>query len=85
MRTITVDVDLSEFDDEDIRQEYIDRFKEAPVFGRLDEIGDLMAEAAFTSTSAALAYALLRDAFPAQFQTLSARQNIINARMRRAA
>lgn len=50
----------------------------------LDEIADLIAEAARTSRHAAKAYSLLREAFT-QLPTIEARQTLISGRMRDAA
>lgn len=50
---------------------------------KLDEIVDLIAEAAKISPHAAQAYSLLRDEF--DIQSLAARQAIVDARNRRVA
>lgn len=76
-----VEVDLSEFGDEEIREEYEDRFGSATVS---DEILDLIAEAARTSRHATRAYELIY-AENSDVHSLDARQRLIAGRMGEAA
>lgn len=77
---------LSDFDTEDIIEELSDRGElPSEEIDGLDEIADLIAEAARTSRHAARAYQLLRDALPDTLPALPARQSIIADRMKDAA
>lgn len=80
------DYDLSDFSASDLIEELGDRGAmpdpDSPV--DLDEIADLIAEAARTSRHAKRAYGLLLDAYP-EIKSLFARQAIIAGRMSEAA
>lgn len=85
MPTVTVDVDLDEFDDDELLAECRARNLSPIAFsGRvLEEITDLIAEAARTSPHATRAYSLMQDEFG--LGPLPARQQLISGRMGYAA
>lgn len=79
--SVTIDVDLDDFEDDEIRDEFY--LRELDVAGdvdSLDEILDLIAEAARTSPYAKRAYELL-SAKQNEPMTLTARQMLITGRM----
>jgi len=79
-------VDLSDYTASDLIEELEDRdaMPEPTGPAELDEIADLVAEAARTSRHAARAYGLLLDEYPA-INSLAARQMLIAGRMQDAA
>lgn len=79
--------DVGDFSSSDMIEELESRneMPEADAPDSLDEIADLIAEAARTSRHAARAYELLRDAYPDALATLAGRQRLIAGRMEDAA
>jgi hypothetical protein len=80
------DVNLSDFSASDLIEELEHRGRMPEPDGpeKMEEIADLIAEAARTSKHAASAYGLLLEEYP-EFKSLSWRQTLIAGRMKDAA